>query len=161
MGYIEDVRALIGHNMLITAGVAVLVAEGRRVLLQRRRDNGMWAMHGGMIEIGETFEEAARRELYEETGLEARRLELCELASGPDRIYTYPNGDKVYAVGAVYLCREFSGQMRAQREEVAQLEWFDVDALPELSPPEAGQIARLARRIAAECGGRAATGEDA
>ena len=80
----------------------------------------------------------------------AGRLELCELASGPDRIYVYPNGDQVYAVGAVYLCREDSGELRAQPEEVARLEWFDVDALPELSPPEAQLIARLAGRIARE-----------
>lgn len=150
MGYIEDMRALIGHELLITASVAVLVVDGRRVLLQRRRDNGLWAMHGGMLEIGEAFEDAARRELYEETGLTAGRLELCGLASGPDRIYTYPNGDKVYAVGAVYLCREYSGKLRAQPEEVAHLEWFDADALPELSPPEARQILQLARRIARE-----------
>ena len=104
MGYIEDMRARIGHDMLITASVAVLVSDGRRILLQRRRDNGLWALHGGMIEIGETFEDAARRELREETGLTAGRLELCGLASGPDRIYTYPNGDRVYAVGVVYLC---------------------------------------------------------
>ena len=60
MGYIEDMRARIGHDMLITASVAVLVSDGRRILLQRRRDNGLWALHGGMIEIGETFEDAAR-----------------------------------------------------------------------------------------------------
>ena len=71
MGYIEDMRARIGHDMLITASVAVLVSDGRRILLQRRRDNGLWALHGGMIEIGETFEDAARRELREETGLTA------------------------------------------------------------------------------------------
>ena len=144
MGYIEDMRARIGHDMLITASVAVLVSDGRRILLQRRRDNGLWALHGGMIEIGETFEDAARRELREETGLTAGRLELCGLASGPDR---------VYAVGVVYLCREFSGELRAQPEEVTRLEWFDVDALPELSPPEARQIAQLARRIAREQSG--------
>ncbi len=150
MGYIEDMRARIGHAMLMTASVAVLVVDGRRVLLQLRRDNGLWAMHGGVLEIGEAFEDAARRELCEETGLTAGRLELCELASGPDRIYVYPNGDQVYAVGAVYLCREYSGELRAQPEEVARLEWFDVDALPELSPPEAQLIARLAGRIARE-----------
>ena len=60
---------------------------------------------------------------------------------------------QVYAVGVVYLCREFSGELRAQPEEVTRLEWFDVDALPELSPPEARQIAQLARRIAREQSG--------
>ena len=49
--------------------------------------------------------------------------------------------------------REFSGELRAQPEEVTRLEWFDVDALPELSPPEARQIAQLARRIAREQSG--------
>ena len=45
--------------------------------------------------------------------------------------YTYPNGDEVAMVSAVYLCRDFSGTLRAQAEEVAELRWFPLDQLPE------------------------------
>lgn len=136
MGYISDMRARIGHDMLMTVGAGVIVFSQGRVLLQRRVDNGCWAMHGGCLEVGEALEDAARRELREETGLIADRLELFRVLSGANRLYTYPNGDQVYMVGVIYICREFHGELRAQAEEVSALEWFPLDALPAVSPPE-------------------------
>lgn len=54
----------------LAAGV-LLVSPDNRVLLCRRRDSGAWALPGGHIESGESAEEAGRRELTEETGVEA------------------------------------------------------------------------------------------
>ena len=64
----------------------VIVDRGRTVLIRRGTEPllGEWSIPGGTIEIGETLEEAVRRELREETGLEVRVLELIELF---DRIY--------------------------------------------------------------------------
>lgn len=152
MGYVDDMRARIGSDMLMTASTGVIVVSGGRMLLQKRADNGLWGMHGGSLEIGESFEDCARRELYEETGLRPVRMELAELLSGQERIYSYPNGDMVYAVGAVYICREFEGELRPQQSEVSELHWFDPDALPELTPPDSGAIRRAAMRLIEERG---------
>src|SRR5215469_5368861 len=64
----------------------VIVDRDRTVLIRRGTEPllGQWSIPGGTIEIGETLEEAVRRELREETGLEVRVLELIELF---DRIY--------------------------------------------------------------------------
>jgi NUDIX domain-containing protein len=64
----------------------VIVDRGRTVLIRRGTEPllGQWSIPGGTIEIGETIEEAVRRELREETGLEVRVLELIALF---DRIY--------------------------------------------------------------------------
>src|SRR5579859_1637893 len=64
----------------------VIVDRERTVLIRRGTEplRGEWSIPGGTIEIGETLEEAVRRELREETGLEVRVLELIELF---DRIY--------------------------------------------------------------------------
>ncbi len=131
MGYILDLRRKVGHERLIMVGAGVLPYRDGKLLLQRRRDNGFWADHGGSLEPGEELEQTARRELKEETGLEARKLELLGVFSGPDMDYTYPNGDEVAMVSAIYLCRDFSGTLRAQAEEVAELRWFPLDQLPE------------------------------
>ncbi|MFB0841421.1 NUDIX hydrolase [Paenibacillus oleatilyticus] len=104
--------------------------------MQKRRDNHCWAMHGGGVEIGETVEETAKRELLEETGLIANDLELLGVFSGEDRLYTYPNGDEVYTIGIVYVCRDFSGDLLSQTDETTELKWFNIDELPDdIFPP--------------------------
>ena len=135
--YVRNMRKKIGHERLVVAGACVIVRRGRLLLLQKRLDNGCWALHGGCCEPGETMEETARRELLEETGLTAGRLELLQVFSGKELFYTYPNGDKVANVCAAYVCADFTGALRERTEETADLRWFDLAALPEdISPPD-------------------------
>ena len=98
----------------------VIVDRGRTVLIRRGTEPllGQWSIPGGTIELGETIEEAVRRELREETGLEVRVLELIELF---DRIYvengaTSPQDKKrprYHYVIADYLCELVGGEPRA------------------------------------------------
>ena len=128
--YIPSMRSRIGHDTLLLAGAGVFVHQNGSLLLQRRRDDGTWADHGGCMEIGETLEETARRELTEETGLTAGPLTLIGVYSGPERLHTYPNGDKVCFVSVYYLCEEFTGTLRPQTDELTELRWFPLDGLP-------------------------------
>ncbi len=130
-GYVKTMREKIGHDRLILVGSGVFIVRDGRVLLQRRRDNGCWADHGGCLEIGETVEETARRELFEETGLTANRLELLGVFSGEDTMFTYPNGDEAYLVLTMWICEDFSGDPVADPDEVLELRWFNLDDLPE------------------------------
>ena len=132
-----DLRKLVGHRPLLQVGASVIVVDAAgRTLLQRRTDNHMWGYPGGSVELDEVVEDAARRELCEETGLTADALELFGLFSGPDTHYVYPNGDEVSNIDAVYLCRSWHGELRPQPEEAEASAWFLPDALPEeLSPP--------------------------
>jgi len=130
-------RKLIGHERLLVAGASIIIHKDGKFLMQRRKDNGCWSVeHGGCVEIGETVEETAKRELFEETGLTANSLELLGVFSGKDLLYTYPNGDMVSIVGTVFLCEDFSGELIRQTSETSDLQWFDIDKLPEnISPP--------------------------
>ena len=83
------------------------------------------------MELGESFEDCARREVLEETGLTCGKLEFLMDVSGQESFYRYPNGDQVYIAGIVYLCRDFTGQMKVQEEEVAEQRFFPIDRLPE------------------------------
>lgn len=130
MGYIMDLRKIVGHRKLLMAGAGVFLLRDGQILLQRRRDNGLWADHVGSVELSERVEDAARRELTEETGLTAGRLEFLGILSGPETDYTYPNGDEVSMLSICYLCRDFSGEIKKQDEEVSALRWFPLDALP-------------------------------
>lgn len=144
MGYIMDLRAYVGHRPLIQVGAAVLVEDREgRLLLQRRTDDNFWSFSAaGSMEPGESAEETACRELLEETGLTARSLKLLGVYSGKDEHHIYPNGDEVYNVEFFFSCRDWSGALRCQEEEVAELQFFAPDALP------SGLSRGLQRRLA-------------
>ena len=84
-----------------------------------------------VLELGETVEEAAKRELFEEMGLVADEMELFYINSGEETHYIYPNGDEVYNVEIIYICRKYHGTIKPQEEEVEELKFFDVDDIPE------------------------------
>jgi len=135
--YIKTIRKKIGHDRLMFAGTGVYVYKDGKVLLQKRKDNLLWGCHGGAVEVGEKVEDAARRELLEETGLIANSLEFLCISSGEDMLYTYPNGDMAYIIGIYYVCRDFSGELSSETDEVLELKWFDIDDLPkEVGKPE-------------------------
>jgi len=129
--YIKYIREKVGHDRVIIVGSGVFVYKNGKLLLQKRKDNNCWAIHGGSIDIGEVVEEAAKRELKEETGLTANKLELFGVFSGENMMYTYPNGDEVYIVAVTYLCTDFSGEINPEANEVLELKWFDISDLPE------------------------------
>lgn len=136
-GYIMELRKIVGHRPLLQVGAGIIVENQKgEVLLQKRADNHCWGYAGGSVELDEVVEDAARRELFEETGLIAKELELFGVFSGPDTHYIYPNGDEVSNVDIVYLCRSYKGILKCQEEEVEELRFFPADALPDdLSPP--------------------------
>ena len=81
--------------------------------------------------IGESFEEACRREVFEETGLTCGKLEFLTDFSGKDTHHIYPNGDECYIAGIIYICFDYSGEMKPQEEEVIEQRFFALDDLPE------------------------------
>lgn len=127
-----DLRKLVGSRPLIMVGAGViLLDQENRILLQLRTDNNHWGLTGGSLELGETFEEAAARELKEETGLIAKSLTLFNLFSGKEFHYIYPNGDEVYNVVSSYICKDWEGELKIDHEEVKELRFFSPDSLPE------------------------------
>lgn len=137
--YIMDLRKYVGHAPLLQcAGSVIVENEKGEILLGRRTDNHLWGYAGGSVELEETVEECAKRELFEEMGIVAEELELFTVNSGPEAYYIYPNGDQVYNVEIVYLCRRYQGELKRQEEEVEELRFFSVQEMPDMeqiSPP--------------------------
>ncbi|MCD8325478.1 MAG: NUDIX hydrolase [Lachnospiraceae bacterium] len=150
--YIMDLRKIVGHRPLLQVGASVILEDEQgRILLELRTDNHCWGYPGGSVDLDEVVEDAARRELFEETGLVADSLELFGIFSGKDLHYVYPNGDEVSNVDVVFLCKSYSGLMKCQEEEVERLQFFAPEDIPEnLSPPIRKPVLEWARRKLAQ-----------
>jgi len=132
-----DLRKIVGHRPLLQVGASVIVEDKEgRILLQKRKDNHCWGYAGGSVELDEKVEDAAKRELLEETGLRAVSLDFFGIFSGPNMHYIYPNGDEVSNIDIVFICKDYTGKLKEQPSEVEELKFFDVHHMPEeISPP--------------------------
>ncbi len=131
-GYIREMRKHVGHAPIQTCACGVIVENDKgEILLQRRQDNGCWGIIGGAMEMGESFEEAVRRETMEESGLSLGKLEIFQILSGKDHIIEYPNGDICFGPGIVFHTREFWGEIVNDPEEVMEHHFFARTELPE------------------------------
>lgn len=140
--YIKTMRQMIGHKTLFTVGCGAIIEDDmNRVLLQRRKDQNNWGLPGGVMEINETFLETAKREVEEETNLIMRHVNLFGIYSGPDCLGQYPNGDKVYSVQIIFICKDYEGVLKQEGEESFEHRFFDRNHLPDpLNPNQASYI---------------------
>lgn len=132
MSYIKELRKYVGHAPILTAGVGLLVFNNEnKILMQLRTDYNQWGFPGGSMELGESFEEVASRELKEETNLEIDDLKLIKVLSGKDTYREYPNGDKLYDITAIFVIKKYHGELKINDDESKKLDWFDINDLPE------------------------------
>jgi len=131
MGYILDLRKHIGHDPLIGVGATTLVFNDKKeLLLNLRTDTKTWGIPGGSMELYETIEETALRELKEETGITAEALELVTVLSGKDVYFEYPNGDKMCTVIVLFKVLNYNGTMKISDGESKLLQFFPLTNLP-------------------------------
>lgn len=132
MGYILDLRKLVGKRPLLMPCTGVILGDGKgKVLLQLRADNKKWAIHGGSIEIDEEVEEALLREVNEELGIHLNTYNYLKTFSGKEFHFTYPNGDEVSIINIVYYSHDFTREFKLQKDEVLEVKWFSKNELPE------------------------------
>ena len=136
--YIMDLRKIVGHRTLMQCAASIICINKRgEILLGKRTDNHKWGYAGGSVEIDEKVEDAAKRELYEETGLVADEIEFYFINSGLEAHYIYPNGDEVSNIEIIYLCSKYHGKIKRQESEIEELRYFKLNEidLEMISPP--------------------------
>lgn len=133
MGYIMDLRKYVGHAPLIGLGATTLVFnEKNELLLNLRTDTNTWGIPGGSMELYETIEDTAVRELKEEAGILAEQLELVTVLSGEEYFFEYPNGDKMCTVIVLFKVKNYVGEIKVSDNESKQLKFFALDNLPRM-----------------------------
>lgn len=128
--YIKTMREMVGNNTLLTVGCGAIIEdlEGR-ILLQERTGQDIWGIPGGIMEIGETFEESVKREVFEETNLEITEFSLFGIYSGENGFAVYPNGDKVYSIQIIFQSKKYEGSLKHCAES-KQLCFFSKEEIP-------------------------------
>ena len=133
MSYISELRKYVGQKPIINTGATVIVINDKNeILLNLRTDTDTWGIIGGGMEPGESLEETAARELWEEAGLKVERFELLDVLSGKELFFRYPNGDETYTVAVVYKAVGVSGELKINDDESKSLQYFPLDKLPTL-----------------------------
>lgn len=136
----RKIRELIGTAPMFMPSAGIILYKDRKILMQKRADNCKWGLHGGAIEMGETTEETAIREVSEEIGITPESLVLYGVFSSEPMHHIYPDGNEVYIVSTVYFCDKYSGDFELDKNEVSEIRWFDADKLPEDINPTDGYI---------------------
>ena len=128
MGYIQEIRKYVGHSpIMVTAAMCIIYDKEKEILFEKRTDNGMWCVPGGALELGESLEEALKREVKEETSLDIFNPKLFDVRAGVHMIY--PNKDEVYYTDVVYEINEYKGELKPDSES-KELCWIKIDELP-------------------------------
>lgn len=131
MDYMGNLRKLVGKQPLIMVGANVIVENAQgQILMHHRTDKDWWGLPGGGMELGESLEETAIREVHEEVNLNVDELKLFNVYSGQDLHYIYPDGNEVYNVTATYICQSYEGDIIVEKTEGRDAKFFDIDQLP-------------------------------
>jgi 8-oxo-dGTP pyrophosphatase MutT (NUDIX family) len=142
--YIKRIRESVGSALILVPAVSTLVSDDEgRVLLVYESDQDAWSTPGGSVDVDERPEDAARREVLEETGFVVRLDGIVTVLGGPEFRTHYKNGDEVAYVATVYRGVVTGGAARPDADEVTAVEWFAVDALSTI--PLSGFVTQLFR----------------
>ncbi|MDQ1292642.1 MAG: hypothetical protein QG608_522 [Actinomycetota bacterium] len=103
-------------NSLVPSVTAVARRTDGTLLLVRRSDNGLWALPGGAVDLGESVSRAVTREVEEETGILVRAVGLVGIYSDPRHVIVYDDGEVRQQFSLCFTTEILGGSLRTSPE---------------------------------------------
>ncbi|GHC67061.1 NUDIX domain-containing protein [Streptomyces cinnamoneus] len=128
--YYDDPEAPEPNSMVVAAS-AVVTDEQGRILLQRRRDNDLWALPGGGMEMTDSLPGTAVREVKEETGLDVEITGLVGTCTDPRHVIAYSDGEVRRQFNVCFTAHVTGGEL-AISDESTELRFIHPDEITEL-----------------------------
>lgn len=123
----------IGKTAHLMVGCSAVIFDQARekILLTRRTDNGLWCLPGGRMDPGESVAETCLREVWEETGLEAKIERLIGVYTSPDHLIEYADGNRFQLVAFNFEVTPTGGKLGLSNEttEVGYFTPAEIEAL--------------------------------
>ena len=118
-------------NSVVPSTTAVVIDEHDRIVLIRRRDNDLWALPGGGMELGESIVDTAVREVKEETGLDVEVTGLIGVYTDPRHVMAYTDGEVRQQFSLCFTTRLLGGDLMADSEST-DIAWTPSQDIPSL-----------------------------
>jgi len=121
-------------SLKVGVGIGIMILKDSKILLGKRHEDpekadselhgeGTWTMPGGKMDFGESFEETARREVLEETGIKIKKMKLISLTNDAVK--------DAHFITIGMLCEDFEGEAKVMEpDEITEWRWFDLSNLP-------------------------------
>ena len=122
------------ENTVIELGVGALIFNAKgEILLEQRSDNGLWGAPGGGVNVGESIEDAIKREVKEETGLVVHLTKFFGVYSDPSHghILEYAGSGNIrHSIAILFVISGVTGELKKSKESLG-LKYFSLCNLPE------------------------------
>lgn len=135
MGYVEELRTLVGDRPLILVRPSVAIINKMGQILLVKHEDQTWGIPGGLMELGESVEDSLRREIREEISLELKDLHLFGVFSGQELYTKLKNGHQYYNIIIGYISTDYEGQIQPDGIEVLEANFFNLTEIPEQTNP--------------------------
>lgn len=127
--YIKKLRDLAPEEYLILNATAVIIAnEKNEILLQKRTDNGLWGLPGGLFELEDSIADCAIREVKEETNLDVSLKKFIGVFVNP--FMRWKEADKAKVYSFAFTANIIGGNLKINDHESSELKYFSYEELP-------------------------------
>jgi ADP-ribose pyrophosphatase YjhB (NUDIX family) len=117
---------------VVPSTTAVVTDDRDRIVLIRRRDNNLWALPGGGMELGESIVDTAVREVKEETGLDVEITGPIGVYTNPHHVMAYTDGEVRQQFSLCFTTRLLGGDLLADSEST-DIAWTPSQDIPSLN----------------------------